>query len=207
VNRVESRQGVVALLVVSVNELEQEFQQAAFDVVREAGDYDLSESLLAVARDMRAVGRRVEGLMSGDRARPQQSSPVRQPMQRSSRAKYPRFEVSDDRIMKIGKGKKRGAEEYRHEAPVESLGSLTAWLDGAIASGAYEWNAQEVVEALAPDVPSYQTYLLLAALRSVGLLTLVRRGTYERADKSVPTSQYWDILKAEYGQCVDGGAS
>jgi len=204
---VEPRESVVALLVASVTELEHKFQQAAFDVVREAGDYELSESLLAVARDMRAVGRRVEGLVSGDRAQPQESALFRQPTQRSSRQRYPRFEVAGDRVAKIGKGKKRGAEEYRHEAPVESLGRLTAWLDEAIASGAYEWNAQEVVDALAPDVPSYQTYLLLAALRSAGLVTLVRRGTYERADKSVPTSEYWGILRAEYGEGVDGGKS
>lgn len=195
----DAKQGVVASLAKSVTELEHKFQQAAFDVVRKEGDYELSESLLATARDLRILGFRVEGLASDALRELHEIAHYRQPSQRNPRSKYPRFEVSDDRIAKIGKSKKRGAEEYRHEAPVESLDRLIAWFDRAIASGAHEWNAQEVVEALAPDVPSYQTYLLLAALRSAGLLTLVRRGTYGRADKSVPTSRYWDVLRAECG--------
>jgi len=198
--------GVVDSLVESVTELEHKFQQAAFDLVREGGDYELSESILATARDLRALGFRVEGLASGRPQEFQQTARDRQPTQRNPRPQYPRFEVSDDRITKIGKGKKRGAEEYRHEAPVESLNRLIAWFDHATASGEHEWSAQAVVEALAPDVPSYQTYLLLAALRSVGLLTLVRRGIYGRADKSVPTSRYWDVLRAECGE-GNGGRS
>lgn len=203
---VDAKKGVVGSLVESVTELEHKFQQAAFDVVREVGDYELSESLLATARDLRALGYRVEGLASGPPKEPQQTARSRRPTQRNPRSQYPRFEVSDDRIAKVGKGKKRGAEEYRHEAPVESLNRLIAWFDHAMASGEHEWNAQEVVEALAPDVPSYQTYLLLAALRSAGLLALVKRGTYGRADKSVPTSRYWDVLRAEYSE-GNGGRS
>jgi len=189
----------VGSLLPAVSELENAMQSAAFSIVRETGNYEASERLLEVARDLRAIGKRVEAIATmgghGDTERPFHPSTGKA---RGSRP-YPRFAISGDRVVKIGKGKSRSAKEYRHEAPKESFDKLVSWLESARASGKREWLAQDVVDALAGEVPSYQIYLMLAAMSVSGFIGMVRKGSYKESDPTLPTSGYWSSLRTKLG--------
>ena len=191
------KKDAIQSLLSAVTDLELSVQAVAFDILREEGDYQLSETFLGVARDIHAIGRRVESLGENPKAAKQSRIPAPAKVKRGVRSAYPRFLVADDRIIKVGKGKSRSAKEYRHEAPREAFDKLVAWLDEARAAGKREWSAQEAVEALDGEVPSYQTYLMISALIQSGMLAKVRRGSYEVRDGDTNTTDYWRILQAE----------
>ncbi len=193
------KRAAIKSLISTASDLEKSVQSVAFDIVREAGDYELSETLLGVARDIHTISRRIQSLADSPVV-PTRRKDLPPPASRKrGRPTYPRFMVTDDSIIKIGKGKSRTAKEYRHEAPRESFQTLSSWLDKTRASGKHEWPAQDVVEALTGDVPSYQTYLMLAALLASGVLAKVR-GNYEAVDSDIPTAEYWEILKENFGR-------
>jgi len=186
-------------IAASVSELERAIQSTAFEVLKSSGDYELSEALLGVARDVRTIGRRVEALTNGESTRsssPSQTTVSSMPKQGATA--YPRFIVTENRIVKIGRGKSSGAKPYRHEAPREALQKLADWLHQAAASGARELAAQDAVQSLDGEVPSYQTYLMLAALRSAGVLVPTKRGSYSVAADTESTD-YWSMLRATFG--------
>lgn len=191
-------------ILKSVSELELLVQAVAFDIVREAGDYELLETLLGLARDIHTIGRRVESIIErpkgGRKETTRSKSEAPTPSKKRAKSRYPRFFVTDDRIIKIGKGKSRKAQEYRHEASRESFQKLLTWLDEMRSSGKREWLAQDAVDGLASDVPSYQIYLMLAALRASGMLVNVRRGAYEVGENNIATTDYWSMLRSKFGE-------
>lgn len=195
-----NHEDTVSSIAASASALEESIQTAAFEVLRTVGDYEFSEALLGVARDIRTIKRRVEGLASGQTATAPEAllqMPTRAPKRAASL--YPRFVVTDDRIVKIGRGKSSTAKPYRHEAPRESFQRLADWLDKTAAAGGREWAAQDAVEALSDEVPSYQTYLMLAALRASGILQPTKRGSYSGPTSEVAASDYWSILRSRFG--------
>lgn len=193
-------------LAQAVLDLEQAIQSAAFDDLRENGDYPSAETLLSIARDIRSIGRRLE-LGWGNGAEKAPAAASTKPRQRGRRPEYPRYIVTTDRIIKIGKGKSATAEEYRHEAPREALDRFVSWLDGLSAAGVREWQGQEAVDALAGEVPSYQTYLVISVLRAAGLILPTRRGSYQVATPTMPTADYWGSIRAEFGGEEIGAAN
>lgn len=84
---------------------------------------------------------------------------------------YPRFERQRDRLIKIGWSKKDGSE-YEHRAP---LGAVHAVASAVVEIGKRK-KCFEVDDALpikgadGSEIPSYQTYLVLAWLRESGVV-------------------------------------
>ena len=200
------KQAAIRSLLSTVTGLETSVQAVAFDILREEGDYELSETLLGVARDIHTIGRRVTSLAQSPKYTKKGKAPPLAKAKRGVRLAYPRFFVTEDRIVKVGKGKSRTAKEYRHEAPKESFNKFVAWLNEARAAGKREWSAQEAVEALDGEVPSYQTYLVISALLAGGMLGKIRRGSYEVRDGDTTTEDYWRVLQAELGEQASGAA-
>jgi hypothetical protein len=200
----KTRESEIVSLRSEIARAEKSAQSAAFNSLSETGSYELSEKLLEVARDLHAVGKRVDQLAAMERSPGRVSGDLGRGAdvvgRRRGKSSYPRFEIGDDRIVKIGKGKAKASKEYRHEASRESFERLMSWLDAISGSGKKEWLAQEAVEGVAGEVPSYQVYLMLGALRIGGLLRSVRKGSYELADSTVAVSDYWDVLRARIGR-------
>ena len=189
----------VRALVTALHELESAAQSVAFGILRDDRDYELSDRLLGVARDLNAIGRRLDSFSSvGERTIAREEIAPSGAKTRG-RGGFPRFEVEEDRIVKIGKGKSKRAKEYRHEAPRESFEKLAGWIENTHASGKREWAAQDAIEALQGEVPSYQVYVVVAALHAGGIFRMVRKGWYEASDKSVTPSEYWNMLRRALG--------
>ena len=84
---------------------------------------------------------------------------------------YPRFERQGDRLVKIAWSKK-DRREYEHRAPVEVVLRIAELFERDAAAG-----KPFMMDALMPfktstddEIPSYQAYLALAWLRSLGLV-------------------------------------
>ena len=193
------KSAAIKSLISTTSDLEKSVQGVAFEIVREAGDYELSETLLGVARDIHTISKRIQLLADGPAIPAKNTPSPTMASRKRERSTYPRFIITDDQLIKIGKGKSRTAKEYRHEASRESFQRLASWLDETRASGKREWPAYDPVDDLAGDVPSYQTYLMLAALRASGLL-VNKKGKYEVADGDIATIEYWEILKEHFGR-------
>jgi hypothetical protein len=105
---------------------------------------------------------------------------------RTARSDYPKFVREGDSLVKIGWSRTEG-KPYEHKAPRSVLRSLVQALVRAGSGG-----KRFTVEALLPlketatgsEIPDYQTYLTLAWLRSVGLITQHGRQGY-----SLPNSE------------------
>lgn len=95
-------------------------------------------------------------------------------------SKYPYFEIEDGWIGKVGWSKKN-REEYRHYAPVSAAVAIAEHVD-TTQNGGRVWTVEdlgEVVDAETGEaLPSYQLYLVIAWMRSAGLLIKQGRSGY-----------------------------
>lgn len=110
---------------------------------------------------------------------------------------YPQFVREGDSLVKIGWSKSEG-KTYEHKAPKSVLRALLQAL-GRVGAGGERFT----VEALLPlkdsgsDIPDYQTYLVLAWLRSIGLVIQHGRQGYSLpVDTSLEreTERHWGEL-------------
>jgi hypothetical protein len=90
---------------------------------------------------------------------------------------YPKFARDGDRLVKIGWSKKDGVE-YEHRAPQSALRGVVSALR---ATGDREFAMDDVFPLKdhgGDEIPSYQAYLVLAWLRSIGAVQKASRGGY-----------------------------
>jgi hypothetical protein len=125
----------------------------------------------------------------------------RQKSRRGKRAmsEYPKFVREGDSLVKIGWSRREG-KPYEHKAPRRVLRTLVQALVRVGVCG-----QRFTVDGILPlkdggtEIPDYQTYLTLAWLRSVGLLTQHGRQGYslpEGTDLSELIGGQWDSLPA-----------
>lgn len=85
--------------------------------------------------------------------------------------KYPRFERTGDRLVKVGWSKKDRAE-YEHKVSYDAMTNVIAAV--ALKFGKVDYLKMDdlipIVDASGQEVPSYQAYLVVAWLRELGLL-------------------------------------
>jgi hypothetical protein len=111
---------------------------------------------------------------------------------------YPRFERDGDRLIKIGWSKK-AREQYEHRAPRDAVVAFVQSLSNV------KLGATFAIESLLPiadvsgeELPSYQVYLVLAWLRSVGLIEKKGRDGYvmrTRPDQHAIDSNWEELPK------------
>ncbi|PKQ38425.1 MAG: hypothetical protein CVT59_04190 [Actinobacteria bacterium HGW-Actinobacteria-1] len=186
-------------LVLSARQLEASIQEHAFELLRSQGSYDRAQGLIVVASDVNRIASRLDELLQQVATTTIPRVPSSEPKRRangrkSTLAKYPRFFVSGDRVVKIGKGKQKSAKEYRHEATKSSFDQLARWIESQSVEGRREWLAKDADLELGEHVPAYQTYLLIAALSSAGVLRQVKRGTYSLGPNDGGPKDWWDAL-------------
>ena len=200
------------VLLAQTRQLEIDIQAAAFEMLRESGSYEQSQQLLLVASDVRKLAARLGEVATG-RGKPTErvadttktsSTPAKRARKNTS-AEYPIFYVADGRLTKIGKGKQKTAKEYRHEAPRSSFDAVARWIEETTLSGTREWFARTADEALSDQVPTYQVYLIIAALQKIGVVKLVRRGWYTLASNAGSPEDWWRKLEDLSGQRALGG--
>jgi hypothetical protein len=120
---------------------------------------------------------------------------------RAAKEGYPQFVREGDSLVKIGWSKSEG-KTYEHKAPRGVLRALVQALVRA-GSGGERFTVEELLplkdSAGGSDIPDYQTYLTLAWLRTVGLVTQHGRQGYSLPPDSNlerESDRQWAELKA-----------
>ncbi|MBE0418078.1 MAG: hypothetical protein IBX63_09965 [Coriobacteriia bacterium] len=185
---------------------EQAIQDVAYELMRDRSAYEQAQQLVAAASDAAKLRARVEQILTGSSSlrTERRSGATSRSVKKAS--KYPLFFVRQDRLIKIGRGKKKTAKEYRHETPRASFDVVARWIEEATVSGRQRWLAREADEQLRGSVPTYQVYLVVAALQSVGLLEQPRRGEYLLANDAGRPDEWWATLQSLPSPEGEGGA-
>lgn len=150
-----------------------------------SGRYEGMEFARLVALGLRNLRRELTGLVSesGGKQEPSSHGIRAERSTKKNRKKkgaYPKFQVADGALVKIGWSKK-GKAEYRQRIPegvyhkvVSVLGRLRDTGNGSQATD--EILAE--VELGGEHIPSYQTYAVLRFLRDSGVIRMPSRGEY-----------------------------
>jgi len=124
------------------------------------------------------------------------------PTKRQSRGQvYPRFEVTADRLVKIGWSKRERAE-YEHKVPKPiAQAAFSALLKGA---GSGPFRMEDLFPLLVFEgkmIPSYQSYLVLSWLRNIKLIDKVGKDSYRWAAKGIDDEsfeEFWGATAQSY---------
>ena len=174
----------------------------------QARDYEAVRWLTALAQHLDEIAAGVVTQDSGRRGflanRPAnaKTGPARARTRRSKKrqrkAGYPKFLRRKDQLVKIGYSKRSG--EYTHKAPYETLRLVVEAIRG-VGTGTDAFVSEDFMPVADPnsgaEVPGYQTYLCLAWLVSVGLVTKHGRQGYsiERTETfAQEAEQFWRAL-------------
>lgn len=105
---------------------------------------------------------------------------------------YPRFERSEDRLIKVGWSKK-DREEYEHKASKEAARAVFDAIANASASRDFV-RVEDVLRVRGKEeeeMPSYQIYLVIAWLRSSGALEREGNEGYRIKKKGLSFERLW----------------
>ncbi|MCC6824511.1 MAG: hypothetical protein IT172_02060 [Acidobacteria bacterium] len=108
------------------------------------------------------------------------------------RSDYPKFSIRGDTLVKIGLGRDLRSE-YEHFVSRGAFETVLRRLD--VFTKVDEFVADEVQEEL--DLPTYQTYIVLAVLKELGLVDSPRRGVYSlrgRENTLLSVDRIWNQL-------------
>lgn len=110
---------------------------------------------------------------------------------------YPKYLISDNCLVKIGLQRDRRTE-YQHIVQKAAFDKIASVIASHLAKDK-EFTPESVQTDL--NLPAYQTYVVLAMLRQMGLLKIPRRGLYTAANpaefQTRLTGIWNDILKQE----------
>lgn len=97
--------------------------------------------------------------------------------------KYPKFERTRDRLVKIGWSKK-DRSEYEHKVPYDIAGVVLSALSAKLNEVEY-LKMDDLIpldDKSGQEIPSYQTYLVIAWLRDIGVVEKQGNDGYHFAD-------------------------
>lgn len=198
----------------AIRSCEQELRDLGAQALK-AGKYEAARRIAEVAEALAAGWGRAEALLIPEPVPPSAAASPREPKtnkeqilgeialkKRRSPADYPQFRRRAEKLIKVGWSKKN-KQEYEHNAPWPIVHAVAAHLRMQVRSGRI-FNVESVLPI--PDsesdgeLPSYQIYLTLAWLRSIGLVEKQGRDGYiinrqELSDEAL--SKHWLSLADE----------
>lgn len=168
----------------------------AYDAVEGDDDSSGDVSVAASGLEMVAKSRTRESLNRKTATTSQASSTKRKSAR--PRRNYPYFEREKDKLIKVGWSKKDG-RVYEHRTP-RSVVFLFSERVGSRALGSEVFAMDDllpVTDEQGKEVPSYQAYLALAWLRSVGAIERRGKEGYVVADGALENrnvERLWDLV-------------
>lgn len=152
-----------------------------------AQDYGGIDLAKDVAEQVKGIGTRLAVAKGSDVGEAVQTEPTTGPVKSRARfpgtrtkSGYPRFEIKDSTLIKLGWSKKENAEYTQRisreafDIVVEALGEVGRRTTGPVPTE----SIRNLLDAGGQVPPSYQVYAILAFLRSRGLIRLSSRGTH-----------------------------
>lgn len=110
-------------------------------------------------------------------------------------AEYPKFEVDGDRLVKVGWSKREKAE-YQHKASRDVALCTFLQLGKDRPTDPFRMEEQFPIRMTdGTEVPTYQSYLVLAWLRHIGYVEKVGKDSYRWADADIDETSFkraWD---------------
>jgi hypothetical protein len=103
---------------------------------------------------------------------------AQEPLSKKKKSDYPRYLISDNCLLKIGLQRDRKTE-YQHIVQKAAFDKIVSVITSHLAKDK-DFTAESIQNEL--NIPSYQTYVVLAMLRQKGLLKIPRRGLYTASD-------------------------
>jgi hypothetical protein len=179
----------------------------------EATAWQDAETLFRLAKEADVLRKRLVGLLSDNPPKPVTEAPeLRGESHRPSRATahageaspkkkksdYPKYLISDNCLVKIGLQRDRRTE-YQHIVQKAAFEKTASVIASHLAKDK-EFTPESIQAEL--NLPSYQTYVVLAMLRHMGLLKIPRRGLYTATgtqDFGSSASAVWSRLSTERG--------
>ncbi len=124
------------------------------------------------------------------------TSPSSSGSERRTSRRYPRFIRSEGRLVKVG-WSKRDRAEYEHRASEASVRTVVAAVRDLESHQFSMDQLMPVDDGSGGEVPSYQVYLIVAWLRSLGVVRRAGRGGYVAVPdglSSAAMEQHWRAL-------------
>jgi hypothetical protein len=101
---------------------------------------------------------------------------------RHSRGKYPKFEVKNDTLVRIGWSKKE-RREYTHKVPKRVFYETVEVMSRLAQGGTGPFLAENIIEqvnnAKSETIPSYQIYVVIGFLRKLNCIKQIGREGYD----------------------------
>jgi hypothetical protein len=177
---VEAEASLSALMKDSIEHHRYEEVAAVADIAHRFSDFIKAlEGQPPHVRDGKSdSSRRATGTHGGKRTK---SSGATSGFNAARRDSYPRFRRDGDRLVKVGWSRK-GREEYEHRAPSSVIWAFAGTLRDQDKESPFRMeDLLPVTSDAGAELPSYQAYVVLAWLRSEGVVTKDGRDGY-RAD-------------------------
>ena len=174
--------------IAKVSKRLEEVRDMLFECSRQSvnggGEWQTAETLFSLAKNAdllrQQVSRVSDGIPSpGVEVQPVNLQEANLPEvtkpSRKRKEDYPKFVMRSDCLLKIGLSRNKRTE-YEHEVPKAEFDKIVARLVSLAPTG-NEVTVEEIQGGL--DCPSYQTYVVIAVLLQMGLLTSPWRGAYK----------------------------
>lgn len=134
---------------------------------------------------------------------PQYEASASRPRKSAKKNDYPRFEREADRLVKIG-WSKRDSRAYEHRAPREVVFRFARLLEAKTSNDTFTMdNLLPIKDENGGELPSYQAYLAMAWLRSLGAIQRVGKDGYSVMPESLTPDaleHFWDLLTVRQPQ-------
>ncbi len=120
-------------------------------------------------------------------------------VRKSKKDKYPKFEIRNDYLVKIGWSKKQ-KKEYSHKVPTFVFDKTVLAMESLAESSKGPFMAENIIDKVNSDeeqiIPAYQIYVVIALLRKVGCVDQIGREGYEISrDIRIKADNTWNSLK------------
>lgn len=180
----------------------------------EATAWHDAEALFQFAKEADGFRRRLVNLLNGEhatspaesaksplggRGQSQTTARTEEGAQRKEKADYPKYRISDNCLVKIGLRRDR-RREYQHIVQKAAFDKIISGIVKHLGK-TKDFNPDTILAKL--NLPAYQTYVVLAMLRQMGLLKNPRRGLYtvtDVRDFDAAASGVWNKLAELEGQ-------
>jgi hypothetical protein len=174
------KEKIEAVLTKAENELQEVIVEAAKD-----GDYRGVDAGRAAAVEICNIKARIlKPSSKGDLKSESNESRAKKKVatKRHGRGKYPKFEVKNDNIVRIGWSKKE-RREYTHKVSKRVFYETVEVMGRLAQGGAGPFMAEKIIEqvnhAESETIPSYQIYVVIGFLRKFNCIKQIGREGYD----------------------------
>lgn len=177
----DSENQIITILDQAERNLREVIAEAATE-----GDYHSVDVARLAALEMDRLRKRVKGTPPEEESQVPQPSTRTTKKRRSLKSAYPRFEVRNGTLMRIGWSKKK-KREYTHKAPKTVFEQTIIAMVALSQIGNGLVTAEEIIERVtnhsSEHIPSYQIYTVLGLLQDRDCIQRVGREGYRWSEQ------------------------